>query len=56
MRELEKKSGERGTTCKTFEKKSGERGKTFGRGGRLRAEGSRSIVLGFFFIVGLDVG
>jgi len=30
-----------------LEKESGERGKTFGRGGRLRAEGLKSLVLGF---------
>jgi hypothetical protein len=36
MRELEKESAERGTTWKIF-----------GRGGRLRAKGLRSLVLGF---------
>ena len=57
MRELEKESGERVTTCKALEKESGERGKTFGKGRRrLRAEGLKSLVLGFPFIVGLNVG
>ena len=56
MRELEKESDHKVTTCKTLEKESGERGKTFGREGRLRVGRLRSLVLGFSFIAGLNVG